>query len=132
MNTVSDLLQGKGGHIFSIEPEASVYEALRLMAEKNVGALVVMDDGKMVGIFSERDNARNSIGETRNNLEIPVSDLMTRDVISAGPDWSMEKCMELMTQKAIRHMPVMDNNCLIGMITLGDVSKAIISRLKKY
>ena len=131
MSTVKELLQEKGGHIFSIEPDASVYEALRIMAEKDVGALVVMKQGKMIGIFSERDYARNSIEETRNNLVIPVSDLMTPDVITAGHDWTMEKCMALMIEKYIRHLPIVENNHLIGIITLGDVSKRFISELKK-
>ena len=132
MSTVKELLQEKGGHIFSIEPDASVYEALRIMAEKDVGALVVMKRGEMIGIFSERDYARNSIEETRNNLVIPVSDLMTPDVITAGPEWTMEKCMALMIEKYIRHLPVVENNHPIGIITLGDVSKKLISELKQY
>ncbi|MFH0986017.1 MAG: CBS domain-containing protein [Candidatus Omnitrophota bacterium] len=130
MSTVKELLQEKGSHIFSIEPDASVYEALRIMATKDVGALVVMKQGKMVGIFSERDYARHSIEETRNNAVIPVSDLMTPDVITAGSDWAMEKCMALMVENHIRHLPVVENDRLIGMITLGDVSKRLISKLK--
>lgn len=128
MSTVKELLQEKGSHIFSIEPDASVFEALRIMAEKDVGALVVMKQGKMIGIFSERDYARNSIEETRNNAVIPVSDLMTPDVITAGSDWAIEKCMTLMIEKYIRHLPVVENNRLIGIVTLGDVSKKLISK----
>ena len=131
MSTVKELLQEKGSHIFSIEPDASVYEALRIMAEKNVGALVVIEKGKMVGIFSERDYARNSIEETRANFEIPVSDLMTPDVITGGPDLTMEECMKLVTAKHIRHLPIVKNERLIGLITSGDVGKKIITELKK-
>ncbi len=89
-----------------------------------------MKRGEMIGIFSERDYARHSIEETRNNLVIPVSDLMTPDVITADPDWTMEKCIALMTEKHIRHLPVVENGRLIGMITLGDVSKRFISELR--
>jgi len=130
VGTVKELLKEKGSNIWSIEPEASAYEALTIMAEKNIGALLVMRKGEIVGIFSERDYTRNSIQEDRNNLIIPVGDLMTQNVLYVGPESTMEDCMALMTNKHVRHLPVMENNRLLGLISIGDVVKKIISTQK--
>ena len=131
MSIVKELLQEKGMGVLSVDPDTSVYEALRIMAERNIGALVVLKKGEMVGIFSERDYARNSIQEDRNNAVIPVSDLMTPDVITAGLELHLEDCLAIMTEKHIRHLPVVENGRLVGMITIGDVVRKIITELKK-
>ncbi|HNV86840.1 MAG TPA: CBS domain-containing protein [Candidatus Omnitrophota bacterium] len=130
MSTVRELLKEKGNHVWSIEPDASAYEALTIMAEKNIGALLVMHKGEIVGVFSERDYARNSIQEDRNNLIVPVGDFMTRNVLYVSPESTMEECMALMTGKHVRHLPVIDNNRLLGLISIGDVVKRIISAQK--
>lgn len=127
MGTVKQLLEEKGHDYWSIEPDASVYEALRVMAEKNVGALLVVQSGELVGIFSERDYARHSIQDERTNFIIPVSDLMTSSVLYVNPDKRIEDCMALMTAKHVRHLPVMEGNRLVGIISIGDVVKRIIS-----
>ncbi len=130
ISTVRELLKEKGNHVWSIEPDASAYEALTIMAEKNIGALLVMHKGEIVGVFSERDYARNSIQEDRNNLIVPVGDFMTRNVLYVSPESTMEECMALMTGKHVRHLPVIDNNRLLGLISIGDVVKRIISAQK--
>jgi CBS domain-containing protein len=127
MYTVGQLLEAKGGSVWSIAPEASVYAALQLMAEKNVGAVLVIQDDKVVGIFSERDYARKVILQGRTSKTSKVGQIMTREVLYVGPDATIENCMALMTAKRTRHLPVMDNNRLVGIISIGDVVKEIIS-----
>ncbi len=126
MWTVRDLLKSKGSEVFSIAPQASTLVALNIMAEKNVGALVVVQDGKLEGIISERDFARRISAEGQCGLERPVSDSMTRHVYTIHPDQNIEDCMALMTQHKIRHLPVEENDRLVGLISIGDVVKAII------
>lgn len=126
MMTVRNLLEGKTG-IWSTTPEASVYEALQLMAEKNIGALLVLSGEKMVGIFSERDYARKVTLKGRSSREITVGEIMTPDVFSVKPEQTIEECMNLMTNKHIRHLPVMEKDRVIGVISIGDVVKAVIS-----
>jgi CBS domain-containing protein len=128
MKTVKQLLQEKGHAIWSIAPDANVYAALRLMAEKNVGAVLVIDAGdKLAGIFSERDYARKVALQGKTSRETPVREVMTEKVVCVRPDQSIEDCMALMTGKRIRHLPVLENNRLVGVISIGDVVKAIIS-----
>jgi CBS domain-containing protein len=127
MKTARDILQVKGNAIWSVAPDATVYEALRLMADKNVGALVVLDGGELVGVVSERDYARKVILHNKASKEIPVRQIMTEKVVCVQPDTLIEVCMELMTDKHIRHLPVCEDDQLIGVISIGDVVNAIIA-----
>lgn len=127
MTTVKELLKAKGEEIWSIAPDTSVYAALEIMAEKNVGALLVVEGEQLVGIFSERDYARKGILKGRASKDTPVHDVMTARVFSIHPDNSLDDCLKLMTGKHIRHLPVLDNDRLRGMLTIGDVVKHIIS-----
>ena len=127
MKTVQSLLQTKGYAVWTIAPNASVYEALKVMADKNVGALLVLDEGKLVGVISERDYARKVAlrGQTSHNTF--VQDIMSPDVISVRPDQAVEECMALMTDNHIRHLPVVANGRIEGVISIGDVVKSIIT-----
>ena len=127
MKSVQDLLQAKGHGVFAVEPDASVYDALRLMADKNVGALLVLDAGKLVGVISERDYARKVALRGRTAHDTFVRDIMTAGVISIHPDQSVEECMALMTDNHIRHLPVVADDRLMGIISIGDVVKSIIT-----
>jgi len=127
MKTVRELLRNKGHQVYSIGPDASVYEALTLMAEKDVGALLVLDAGQLVGILSERDYARKIVLKGKTSRETPVREIMTERVVWVRPDQTIEDCMALMTNKRIRHLPVLEAGRLIGVISIGDVVKDIIS-----
>ncbi len=127
MKTVGQILQNKGYDIWSVNPDDLVLDALRLMAEKNVGAVLVLAAGNLAGILSERDFARKVALETITASETRVWEIMTQRVISVRTDQSIGECMTLMTNKRIRHLPVLENNQLIGVISIGDVIKAIIS-----
>ena len=127
MRTVEQLLHVKGSDIWSIAPQETAYRALQIMAEKNVGALLVMEDEKLVGIFSERDYARKVILKDKSSKNTSVSELMTREVVYIDADATLEKSMAVMTAKRIRHLPVLQNNRLIGIVTLGDVVRQLIS-----
>ncbi len=127
MTTVSMILHVKGDEVWRVTPETSVFDALRLMAEKNVGALVVLEEGNLVGIFSERDYARKVILKGKSSKNTPVKEIMTGEVIDVAPDQSIDDCMALMTHKRVRHLPVLDGNQLVGVISIGDVVKTIIS-----
>lgn len=124
---VSDLLAVKGSQVWSVPADTTVFDALRLMAEKNVGAVLVMQGDKLVGIFSERDYARKVILHGKSSREILVNEIMTPEVAHVSPGQSVHECMELMTHKHIRHLPVLEENVLRGVISIGDVVKAIIS-----
>ena len=130
MRTIEQLLQAKGSDIWSISPQATAYNALQIMAEKNVGALLVMEKEKLLGIFSERDYARKVILKEKSSKNTSVGELMTREVIYISADSTLEESMALMTAKRIRHLPVLKNNQLIGIVTLGDVVRQIISDQK--
>jgi len=127
MLTVRDILQGKGNQIWSVSRGSTVFDALKLMAEKNVGALLVVDGEKIAGIFSERDYARKIILKGKASKDTPVAEIMTAEVTTLRPEQSVEECMGLMTDKRIRHLPVLDGEKLVGLISIGDVVKAIIS-----
>ena len=127
MNSVNDLLRDKGDRVWTIAPAASVYAALELMAQANIGAVVVTESGQVVGIFSERDYARKVILQGRSSKTTPVSELMTHDVLYVSPADTIENCMALMTAKRLRHLPVLDAGQLVGLISIGDVVKAILS-----
>ncbi len=130
MGTVRSLLKAKERVTWSTTPDATVYEALQLMAERNVGALPVLDSRKLVGIFSERDYARKVILKGKFSRETLVREVMTEEVITVGPDLSIEECMELMSDRRVRHLPVIEREELIGIISIGDVVKSIISDQK--
>jgi CBS domain-containing protein len=127
MATVRDMLKTKGNQVWSISPDTSVLEALELMAEKNVGALLVLQDDQLAGIISERDFARAIAKSGRCLVEAPVKDYMTKEVFTVGPDLTTDECMSLMSEKKIRHLPVMVGTKLIGMISIGDVVKEVIA-----
>ncbi|MFT6407908.1 MAG: CBS domain-containing protein [Arenicella sp.] len=127
MTTVGNLLTIKGNDIWSIAPDKSVFEALEMMAEKNVSGLLIMQNDKLVGIFTERDYARKLILKGRLSKDTKVSDLMTKNILYVETQNTVEDCMKLMTAKRIRHLPVLSNGRLIGILTIGDLVKQIIS-----
>jgi CBS domain-containing protein len=127
MKNAKQVLAGKPAGVVSVAPHASVYDALVLMAEKNVGAVVVLDGQKLVGIFSERDYARKVILLGKASKEIPVSEIMTHKVLCVAPVQMLDECMEIMTQKRCRHLPVVEDKHVIGMLSIGDLVKEIIS-----
>jgi CBS domain-containing protein len=127
MTTVRSVLQTKDNTLWSIAPEALVFDALKIMADKNVGALLVMQKEKVVGIFSERDYARKIVLKGESSHTTAIKDVMTSGVLSVHPEQSIDECMALMTNKHVRHLPVIENGKLIGLISIGDVVKAIIS-----
>ncbi len=128
--TVGQLINEKGRSIWSISSDISVYEALESMADKNVGALLVIDDGKVVGILSERDYARKVVLLGKISKETKVSEAMSKDVCYVTPDKNIEECMALFTNKKVRHLPVMEGETLIGLVSIGDVVSKIISEQK--
>ena len=129
MKTVEQILDAKGSDVWSITPDAPVLEAIKLMAEKEVGALLVMTGKKPVGIVSERDYARKVILKGRSQ-ETPIQDIMTTNVVYVSSGQSIEECMALMTEKRIRHLPVMDGGRLRGMLSIGDLVKTVIAEQK--
>ena len=127
MTTVNQLLRTKGPDVWSVSPDDTVFTALEMMADKNIGAVLVLDKDRLVGIFSERDYARKVILKGRSSKETKVRELMTERVYHLRPGRSLDDCMRLMTAKHIRHLPVMDKGQILGMITIGDVVKSLIS-----
>ena len=126
MFIVRQILDNKGSDVWSVGPHDSIYAALELMAEKNIGAVLVMDGERLVGIFSERDYARKIILHGKASRDTPVSEAMTTRVFAVRPDQPVGGCMALMTEKRIRHLPVMRDNRVVGVISIGDVVKALI------
>ena len=127
MHTVKELLREKGHQVWTIAPQATVYEALELMAAKNSGSLVVVEHGDVAGVFTERDYARKGILQGRSSKTTSVAELMTTDVLYVSPDDTIENCMALMTNKRLRHLPVMENGKLAGVVSIGDIVKVVIS-----
>ncbi len=127
MKKVRDILDHKGRNVWSIGPEASVFDALKLMAEKDIGALVVLDGGNLVGIISERDYARKIVLLGRASPTTQVKEIMTTDVVCVDPERNVDECMALVTEKRVRHLPVLENGKLIGLISIGDLVKSIIT-----
>jgi CBS domain-containing protein len=127
MTNVREILKGKANQIWSVSPESTVFDALKLMAEKNVGALVVMEGERLAGIFSERDYARKIILKGKASKDTYVSEIMSTKLTFVRLAQSVEECMALMTDKRIRHLPVLDEDKLVGVISIGDVVKAVIS-----
>jgi CBS domain-containing protein len=124
---VDALLHNKSGEIWSLDPSASVYDAIRLMAEKSVGALLVMRGAKLAGIVSERDYARKVVLQGRNSHDTPVSEIMTSNVITVTPSHSVEECMHLVTDKRIRHLPVVEGDRVIGIVSIGDLVNWVLT-----
>lgn len=127
MKTVQQILEGKALKLLSVVPEATVYDALKLMADKEVGALVVLRDGHLAGIFSERDYARKVILQGKASKDTAVNDIMTAKVVCVGPLQTMDECMALMTDKRVRHLPVLEHKRVVGVISIGDVIKEVIA-----
>jgi CBS domain-containing protein len=127
METVRSMLQHKGSDIFWLTPEATVYEAVAMMAEKGVGALLVLSGGKLTGIVSERDYARKVILKGKHSHEMQVKEIMTSPVFTVSPENSVEDCMRTITAHRVRHLPVMEGDALVGMVSIGDVVRTIIS-----
>jgi CBS domain-containing protein len=140
MTTVIEMLKAKGSAVYAVRPDESVYEALTLMADRNIGAVMVTsDDGQLVGILSERDYARKVVLRGQTSRDTPVSAIMTASVVSVPSDITIEQCMGLMTLRHIRHLPVIDGGLPIGMVSIGDIGRAmiekqgfVIEQLEKY
>jgi CBS domain-containing protein len=124
---VGSILFDKGGNIWSVGPDATVYDAIAMMMEKRVGALLVIAHGLLVGIVSERDYARKVILQGRSSKDTPVKEIMTRSVITVSAEHSVDECMRIMTEHRIRHLPVLEGSRLAGVVSIGDLVKVIIS-----
>jgi CBS domain-containing protein len=127
MKTVREVIEPKRPRLLTISPGATVYDALKTMADHDVGALVVLEQGRLIGVFSERDYARKIILHGKSSRETVVSEIMTTRVLWIGPDQTVDECMALMTDKRVRHLPVMERNQVVGLISIGDVVKQVIS-----
>ena len=127
MRTVKDILRTKGRDVWCVGPDDTVYDALTFMAEKNIGAVLVMEDGRLVGILSERDYARKVDLLGKRATDTPVKEIMTERVVGVNLGETVEECMALMTDKHVRHLPVLEGDRVIGVVSIGDVVKSIIS-----
>ena len=130
MTTVKHVLDQKGHHVHFIHPDASVFDALKMMAENNIGSLVVLEDGKLVGVITERHYAREIALKGRTSPGTLVRDIMSTKVIYTRPDQSVEECMAVMTARAVRHLPVLEGGRLVGIVSIGDMVKSVISDQK--
>jgi CBS domain-containing protein len=130
MITVAGILTSKKTEVFYVTPDTTVYDAIKLMSEKNIGALPVVENQQLAGIFSERDYARKIVLQNRTSQDTLIGEIMTSAVITITPQDSIEHCMEMMSSKKIRHLPVMENNQMVGIISIGDVVTAIIQSQK--
>ena len=130
MTTIKQLLGTKGREVLSIGPDASVFDAIKLMADKNVGSLVVMDGDRLAGIITERHYARNVFLKGRSSPKTSVGDIMERTVICTTLDETVEECMAVMTSRSVRHLPVLEENAVVGIISIGDLVKSIIDGQK--
>lgn len=127
MKTVKDILDSKGYEVWAVKPDATVFEAVKLMAERGVGSLLVLDGDKLVGIVTERDYARKIILEDRSSRNTAVTEVMTKKVLCATPERTIDECMALMTDKRARHLPVVDQKRVVGVVSIGDLVKAMIN-----
>jgi CBS domain-containing protein len=127
MKSLNQLIAAKGGQVYSIRPDATVLDALKLMAQKDVGALLVMEGTRLAGIMSERDYARKVILQGKSSQDMAVRDIMTADVVRVDPSKTVEECMALMTQRRVRHLPVCEGDKLIGLVSIGDLVKEVIA-----
>jgi CBS domain-containing protein len=126
MQTVNQLLKVKGSEVYSVRPQDSVLRAIEVMANRHVGALLVMSEGALIGIISERDYARKVILKNRSSHDTPVGDIMTSPAVSVTPDETVHRCMQLMTEGRFRHLPVVKGGRVVGMLSIGDLVKAVI------
>ena len=126
MRTVKDILRAKGSKVYSISPDATVYEALNRMADKNVGAMLVFEGNDLVGLISERDYSRKTILKGRFSKQTAVREIMTTEAVTVHPDDDIEACMELFTDKHVRHLPVVEKGKVVGIVSIGDIVKSII------
>jgi CBS domain-containing protein len=126
MHTVNDILRTKGRTVWSVRPTNTVLEALGLMAEHDIGAVLVLDGDKLVGVLSERDYARKVVLAGRSSKDSPVKDVMTSHIVCVSPDRSVDECMSIVTNKRLRHLPVIDNKRVVGIVSIGDLVKATI------
>ena len=124
--TVHDVLRGKGSDIISVRPSDTVFEALQILAERNIGAVLVLEGSRLVGILSERDYARQVILKGKASKDTPVREIMTTSVVCVHPEYTIEECMALMTDKRFRHLPVLADDRLLGILSIGDVVKALL------
>lgn len=127
MVTIKQLLNTKGQDVWSVSPDASVYEAMEIMADKGVGALVVLENDKLSGIITERDYARKVVLKERVSKQTRVEEIMTKEVLYAQPGHTVEQCLAIMTEKRTRHLPVLDGDKLVGIVSIGDLVKAVIA-----
>ena len=125
--TISEILNNKGNAVYSIGPDAMVYDAIQMMADKNIGALLVIEKGKLIGILSERDYTRKIALKGKSSKDTPVREIMSSHVLYVRPEQTIEDCMALMTDKRVRHLPVLEHGQLVGVISIGDVVKALIA-----
>jgi CBS domain-containing protein len=125
--TVASILRNKGREIWSIDPDQTVYDAIAMMAEKGIGALLILSEGKLIGVFSERDYARKIILQGRSSKSTRVREIMTGDPVTVTPDHTVDECMRIITHHRVRHLPVMDGDRLLGVISIGDLVNAIIA-----
>jgi CBS domain-containing protein len=132
MQTVGQLLNVKGTDVFSVTPQDSVLHAIEVMATRHVGALLVMSQGSLIGIISERDYARKVILKNRSSHDTPVNDIMTSPAISVTPEHTVHQCMQLMTEGRFRHLPVVKNGRVVGMLSIGDLVKAVIQEQTEH
>ncbi len=130
MKKINQILEHKGSQVYSVTATTSVYDALQVMMDKNISALLVMEDEKLLGIFTERDYARKLILKGKSSKETEIAEIMTADLLTLSINSSIDECMETMTNKKIRHLPVLENNHVVGMISIGDVVKFIIEDQK--
>ena len=128
MTTINDLLRNKSPDVWSVTPDDSVFDALRLMADKNIGAVLVMDGKHLVGLLSERDYARKLVLANKSSRDTAVRDVMTSRVAFVAPSKDVEECLALMTDKRFRHLPVMDEGRVVGLVSIGDLVKPIIEK----
>lgn len=126
MQFVKDILAAKGNHVYSVSPDTTVYDAIKIMSEKVIGSLLVMEDDKLIGIVTERDYARKVALHDKASRELAVSEIMTRRVLCVSPERSVEECMALMTDQRARHLPVLDHKKVVGVVSIGDLVKAIM------
>jgi len=131
MTTVRQLLDGKSPEVHAVAPDAAVIEAIRLMAEKGIGAVLVMDGPRLAGILSERDYARKIVLRERSSRDTPVDGIMTRQLVTVGPGERVERCLQLVTDHRIRHLPVVEEGRVLGVISIGDLVKAVIDQQKQ-
>jgi len=127
MSTVKDILSKKENQVYTVSPEKTVFEALKIMSDQDIGALIVTEGDSVKGIFSERDYARKVILKGKSSKDLKVSDIMTTDVLFVTPKNTVEECMALMTEKRIRHLPALENKKLTGLVSIGDIVKQVIS-----